>query len=255
MNKGMLSIFRKAEVAKAEESASSKLAMALYGPAARPAPPAVTSKPSSPVSEEPRARLVFGIDATASRQRALATSAALTEEMLEAMPGELDVALAVHGGNRVHTFTPFFTDAFMVQELVAGIRCKTGHTRMLDILERVLKTEGVSVVVYVGDTFEEDAKRARKVATALGARGTRLIILHDTSTYTSDGAEVFSMMAKITSGAVLPFDSSALPKLRELLSAVAVLAVGGTELLVAKQEAMPAARLLLAHLKEKGEEP
>lgn len=250
MSKGMLAIFRKREVAKADEAASSNLAAVLYGPVARIAPPVVATKPPPKAPDLPRARLVFAFDATSSRESAWATSTALTDALLAALPGQLDVALAVHGGNKLHTFTRFESDAGRLRDRAAGVRCKAGYTRLLDILARVLETEGVGTVVYVGDVFEESEAHARKLAALMGSRNIRLIILHDRTSRDFGGAEVFADMAARTGGAVLPFDASALPRLRELLSAVAVLAVGGTELLAARQEAVPAARLLLEHLKE-----
>ena len=249
MSKGVLSIFRKAEVAKAGDAPADKLAIALYGPAARPAPPAIAPKPAPPVAAEPRAKLVFAFDATASREMAWGTSTALTDALLAALPGQLDVALAVHGGSKVHTFTGFESDAGKLRDRAAGVRCKAGHTRFLPILLRVLETEGVGIVVYVGDVLEESHRQARKIAAALGARNIRLIILHDTGSRDVGGEEIFAEMARLTEGAVLPFDASALPRLRELLAAVAVLAVGGTEMLAKKRDTMPAARLLLQHLK------
>ena len=257
MSKGMLSIFRKREVAKADDAASNKLAAVLYGPVARIAPPAVAAKPPPPVVADPqRARMVFGFDASASREDAWAASTALTDALLSALPGQLDVALAVHGGGKLHTFTRFERDASKLRDRAAGVRCKAGYTKFLDILSRVLETEGVGTVVYVGDVFEESERQARKLAAKLAARNIRLIILHDAprlSAVDYAGAyietNIFAEMAAITGGCVLPFDASALSRLRELLSAVAVLAVGGTEMLAAKQETMPAARLLLEHLK------
>jgi len=195
----------------------------------------------------PPARLVFAFDATASREAAWATSTALTDALLAALPGQLQVALTVHGGGKVHTFTRFESDANKLRDRAASVRCRAGYTRMLDILARVLETEDVGTVVYVGDVFEESERKARKIAAALAARNIRLIILQDAPGYGE--TDIFAEMAAITGGAVLPFDASALPRLRDLLSAVAVLAVGGTELLAAKQETMPAARLLLQHLK------
>lgn len=255
MSKGMLSIFRKGETAKAEDTASStpsKLTAALYGQVARPAPPPLSSKRPPIAAEAPRAKLVFAFDATASREVAWETSTALTDALLAALPGRLDVALAVHGGNEVHTFTRFESDAGELRDLAAGVRCRAGHTKLLDLLARVLETEGVDLVLYVGDTFEESPRRARKLAAALAARNTRLIILHDASSNNFGGEEVFAEMARLTSGAVLPFDAAALPRLRELLAAVAVLAVGGMPLLTARKEALPGAHLLLEHLKDKG---
>src|SRR6185312_7334552 len=57
-----------------------------------------------------RARLVFGFDATASREPAWDTARQVTDALVRALPGELDVALAVHGGARLHTFTDFTAD-------------------------------------------------------------------------------------------------------------------------------------------------
>jgi hypothetical protein len=48
---------------------------------------------------------------------------------------------------------------------------------------------------------------------------------------------------------VLPFDVNAPAGLRELLAAVAVYAVGGTEMLEEKREELPGAVLLLEHLR------
>ena len=49
---------------------------------------------------------------------------------------------------------------------------------------------------------------------------------------------------------MLPFDADAIDELAELLQAIAVLAVGGTELVEEKQDTMPAAPVLLERLAE-----
>jgi hypothetical protein len=59
---------------------------------------------------------------------------------------------------------------------------------------------------------------------------------------------VFWDLAKRTGGCVLPFDASATGRLRDLLSAVAVYAVGGEKLLRERQHALPGAVVLLEHL-------
>jgi hypothetical protein len=250
MSKGMLSIFRKPEAAKADDAPQSRLAAALYGPVTtRPAPPVAAPIAPPAVADLPRAKLVFAFDATASRDAAWRTSTALTDALLAALPGQLDVALAAHGGGKLHTFTRFESNASKLRDRAAGVRCMAGATRLLDIISRVLETEGVSTVVYIGDVFEESERQARKLAGLMGKRHIRLIILQDTDCIGDPEKGIFAEMAALTGGCVLPFEASALPRLRDLLSAVAVLAVGGTELLAAKQETMPAARLLLAHLK------
>jgi hypothetical protein len=215
---------------------------------ARSGPVAGTAQPDAgaPASRPP-ARLVFAVDATASRKTAWNTARRLTDTLIGTLPGELDVSLAVHGGNRLHTFTNFGTSAHKLRKIAAGVRCEVGATKLLDILTRVLECEGVRVVVYIGDTFEESEDTARRLADALGARGIRIIILHDVAGEYG-GRHVFDDMAQRTGGAVIEFDPLAVRRLRELLAAVAVLAVGGPSLLAERQNTMAAAGPLLRQI-------
>lgn len=228
----------------------------LAGPAARPLtvqPPPLSAPPLEKIE---RARMVLAVDATASRARAWKASQEVMGAMFTALPGELDVALAVHGGGKVQTFTGFMPDVKSLRRIAARVTCKGGYTKLLEIFERVLKLKRVRVVVYVGDVFEESRPYALRLAKMLAAKDTRVIILHDTvhtdarysGSLDHDDGEVFRQIAAITGGAVLPFDASALDRLSELLQAVSVLAVGGPELLETKQQTMPAAPLLIERI-------
>jgi hypothetical protein len=196
--------------------------------------------------------LVFAVDATASREPAWATARQVTDALVKALPGELDVALAVHGGSRVHTFTEFTTDANTLRDRAAGIACKAGLTRLLPILSAGLERPAVRVVIYIGDVFEESLAQGRRLADAMGAKGTKLIVLHDTADPAARrDAEVFWDLAKRTGGCVLPFDASTSGRLRDLLSALAVYAVGGEKLLRERRDDLPGAVALLEHLGRK----
>ncbi len=219
-----------------------KLTAALPAVLTHAEPPAETSASSRP-------RLIFAVDATASREPAWAAARRVTDALVKALPGELDVALAVHGGSRVHTFTGFTDDAATLRDRAAGVACEAGMTRLLPILATSLKQQSVRVVIYIGDVFEESLSRGRELADALGARGTKLIVLHDTANRSARrDAEVFWDLAKRTGGCVLPFDASASGRLRDILSAVAVYAVGGEKLLRERRHALPGAVALLEHL-------
>ncbi|MGA3397714.1 MAG: hypothetical protein ABSC95_00735 [Acetobacteraceae bacterium] len=199
-----------------------------------------------------RPRLVFGFDATASREPAWQMARTVTDALVRALPGELDVALAVHGGGLLHTFTAFTADANALRDRAAGIRCMAGQTRLLAILARSLREPGVRVVTYIGDVFEESLPRGQRLADELGARGVKLIVLHDTSDWAARrDAEVFLDLARRTGGCVLPFDLGAPDRLRDILAAAAVYAVGGEVMLREKQHEMPGAVLLLEHLRRK----
>jgi hypothetical protein len=205
-------------------------------------PPAEAGTPHRP-------RLVFAVDATASREPAWAAARRVTDVLVKALPGELDVALAVHGGSRVHTFTGFTNDAATLRDRAAGVMCEAGTTRLLPILSAGLKQPGVRVVVYIGDVFEESVLHGRQLADAMGRQGTKLIVLHDTADPSARrDAEVFWDLAKRSGGCVLPFDANASGRLRDLLSAVAVYAVGGEKLLRERRHELPGAVALLEHL-------
>jgi|SRR5579872_4392276 len=202
------------------------------------------------IGEPTRPRLIFGFDATASREPAWAAARGVTDALVKALPGELDVALAVHGGSILHTFTSFTSDANALRDRAAAIKCIAGHTRLLAILSRALSNPDVRVVVYIGDVFEESQGRGQKMADAMGLKGIKLIVLHDVADWNARrDAEVFLDLARRTGGCVLPFDANAPARLRELLAAVAVYAVGGTELLEEKRGEMPGAVVLLEHLR------
>jgi hypothetical protein len=228
---------RPVPIARANDSAGRSAAL----------PAAHRSAQASDRSSVSRPRLVFGVDATASREPAWDAAVPLTDVLLRTLPGKLDAALAVHGGNEVH-WSEFTSDPRELRDRAAGVRCRAGETRLLEILRRVLELDGVGVVVYIGDMFEESPREARRLADALLLRGTRVIVLHDTSSGDMSAKPVFQMLAQRTGGAVLPFDISALDRLGELLQAVAVLAVDGMEGLQANRETMPATMLLLEHI-------
>jgi hypothetical protein len=215
-------------------------ALPVLGPNAEP--PVETGVP-------PRPRLIFAVDATASREPAWAAARQVTDALVRALPGALDVALAVHGGSRVHTFTAFTNDANTLRDRAAGVACAPGMTRLLPILSASLTRPAVRVVIYIGDVFEENIHQGRQIADTMGAQGTKLIVLHDTADPTARrDAEVFWDLAKRTGGCVLPFDARASGRLRDLLSAVAVYAVGGEKLLRARRHELPGAVALLEHL-------
>jgi hypothetical protein len=205
-------------------------------------PPAETGTPARP-------RLIFAVDATASREPAWAAARQVTDALVKALPGALDVALAVHGGSRVHTFTAFTSDANTLRDRAAGVSCVAGATRLLPILSASLKRPAVRVVIYIGDVFEESIVQGRQLADAMGARGTKLIVLHDTADPSARrDAEVFWDLARRTGGCVLPFEAGASGRLRDVLSAVAVYAVGGEKLLRERRHDLPGAVALLEHL-------
>jgi len=150
-------------VATAVMTAVPSRAAALLSALAHAKPPATTAPPARP-------RLVFAVDATASREPAWAVARQVTDSLVKALPGELDVALAVHGGSRVHTFTAFTSDPTMLRDRAAGVACAAGTTRLLPILTASLNQAAVRVVIYIGDVFEESMAQGRRLADVMAGR-------------------------------------------------------------------------------------
>lgn len=210
--------------------------------------PALVAAALTPRSARPR--LVFALDATASREPAWEAAKATTDALFSAVPGELDVALAVHGGSRIQMFSDFTASAGDLRDRAATVACKAGVTRLVEIMTRCRDLGGVRVLVYIGDVFEEDLAQAEEVAASLRLRGTRVVVLHDRAQAPAldASAEAFHIIAKITGGAVLPFDAASRTKLRDMLEALATFAVGGIKLLRERSGTLPGASDLLKRL-------
>ena len=219
-------------------------------PAARPSRPGADLVAAALSSGRPR--LVLAIDATASREPCWSAARQVTDSLFSAIPGGLDVALAVHGGSNVHTFTEFSSDPNALRDKAATIECYCGETRLVPILERARDTRA-KVIVYIGDVYEESHSDLVEAAGALRLRGTKVIVLHDTSGGVDPQSKrAFTELADRTQGAVLPFDPSSINKLKEILEAIAILAIGGIKLLESKAGQLPGARLLLANINKCG---
>jgi len=195
-----------------------------------------------------RPRLVFAIDATASREPAWEAAKQTTDSLFSALPGELDVALAVHGGGTVRQFSAFSSDLQRFRDLAAAVTCQAGHTQMVQLMERTRTHPDVKVFVYIGDCFEESEDAAYEAADAMKARGTKAIMLHDAMTGTSHARQVFEEIARRTGGVCVDFHGGDKQEMKDIFEAVAVLAVGGVKLLEQRRAQLPGAAKLLPHL-------
>jgi hypothetical protein len=254
---GLLSIFRRGGAAQAATSAPAlpggprlpRGAVAVPTlptlPSAVPLPPPRVSRPAAsatPESGEQR-RLLIGFDATASREPTWKEASRLMDTLLSTLPGKLELSLAAHGGGRLHTLTRYTTDAAKLRDKAGGVRCQGGYTRLLDILDHPAAFKA-DLLLYIGDMFEESARRAGKAADKLAKCGTRVIILQEGDD--DDARRVFADIAERTGGALLPFDISSFDRIgKELVELIAVLAVEGVEAVEAKAATMPAATSLL----------
>lgn len=194
----------------------------------------VASMPAVRAASGRPGRLLFAIDATASRQPSWDRACHLQAEMFQAVKeiGGLAVSLAYYRGFGEFAATPFLTSAEEVARRMTGVSCLGGHTQILRTLKHALAEttrERVNAVVFIGDAIEEDVDPICHVAGELGLRSTPVFTFQEGHNPVAGNA--FRQVARLSGGAWAPFDAASADALRDLLRAVAVYAAGGRQAL------------------------
>ena len=177
-----------------------------------------------------RGRLIFAMDATASREPSWDRACHIQSEMfLETETlGGLDIQLCYYRGFREFHATRWLGSSSDLLAQMKDVRCAGGITQ----IERVLKhtaaesrQQKVDALVFVGDCMEEDIDRLCHLAGELGIIGVPAFLIHEGTDAAAE--RTFREVARLSGGAYCRFDASSAQQLRDLLSAVAVFAAGG----------------------------
>lgn len=177
-----------------------------------------------------RGRLIFAMDATASREPTWDTAIQIQAEMFSetAALGGLEVQLAWYRGFGEFRASEWVGDSKALVARMTGVRCLAGRTQIGRVLKNAVveaKRGRVGALVFVGDAMEEDLDALGDLAGRLGLLGVRMFIFHEGRD--PGVGRAFEHLAKLTGGACCRFDASSAKQLRELLAAVAVYAAGG----------------------------
>lgn len=177
-----------------------------------------------------RGRLLFAIDATASREPTWDMACQIQSEMFASTDdiGGLEVQLAFYRGFGEMKVTGWLDSAEDLVRRMVKVRCLAGRTQIRKLLRHALKETGrakVDALVFVGDVVEEDIDELGHLAGKLGLEGTPVFIFHEGGEPISRRA--FEQVAKLSGGAYCSFDAGSAQQLRDLLAAVAVFSTGG----------------------------
>ncbi|MET4804928.1 VWA domain-containing protein [Limibacillus sp. MBR-115] len=192
------------------------------------------SKVSSLAVSQPdqgnRGRLIFALDATASRQPTWDRAMDLQAEMFNqtASLGGLEVQLAYYRGFGEFRVSKWHPDGHGLLRAMTGVSCFAGRTQIRKVLKHALKEtrkQKVGALVFVGDSMEEDLDTLGELAGKLGLVGIPCFIFHEGGDVSV--RQAFEQIARLSGGACCSFDASSARQLRDLLSAVAVYAAGG----------------------------
>jgi hypothetical protein len=186
-----------------------------------------------------RGRLIFALDATASREPTWDRACRIQGEMFEATAalGGLDVKLVYYRGFNECKASRWLTSAAELHRVMRAVSCIGGETQIERVLGYALSETGnqrVNALVFVGDAMEENVDRLCRLAGELGLNGVPIFLFHEGADPVAGRA--FQQMAKLSRGAYLRFDLASAGRLKELLAAVAVYAAGGYRALAAYGE-------------------
>ncbi len=187
-----------------------------------------------PVVTGHRGRLIFAMDATASRGPTWHQAIGIQADMFKeaATAGGLDVQLAYYRGMMEFDTTPWTADAIRMVEHMRRVSFLSGQTQIERILNHAsdeTRRKKVNAVVFIGDAMEESADIIEAAAGKLGVLGVPVFVFHEGGG--EPAASAFKRIAALTRGAYASFDASSPQKLRALLKAVAIYAAGGARAL------------------------
>ena len=181
-----------------------------------------------------RGRLIFAMDATASREPTWDRASHIQAEMFSetASLGGLEIQLVYYRGFGECRASGWVAKADDLLRRMTAVTCLAGHTQIGKVLRHAIKeteNKSVNALVFVGDCIEEDIDRLGQFAGRLGLLGVPCFMFHEGGDPVARRA--FEQIAKLTGGACCSFDATSAQQLKELLAAVAVFAAGGRKAL------------------------
>lgn len=179
-------------------------------------------------------RLIFAIDATASRQPTWDRACQIQAEMFSetASLGGLAIRLCYFRGFGEFHASPWLTESAALVHQMTSVTCLAGTTQIARVLRNAVDEAGkvrVNALVYIGDCLEESEDELGELAGKLGLFGVPVFAFQEGGEGRAERA--FRRMARLTRGAYMKFDSASAKNLRDLLKAVAVYAAGGQKAL------------------------
>ena len=195
-------------------------------------------------------RLIFAMDATASREPTWDQAARIQSAMFADTRalGGLEVQLCFYRGFQEFESSDWIGESDLLLRRMNRVFCAAGLTQIGRILDHAItqaERGRVNALVFVGDCMEEDRERLADLAGRLGLLHVPAFVFQEGRDPTAEPS--FREIARLSGGAWCPFDANSPGLLRDLLGAVAVYAAGGHKALARYGQARGGAVLALTH--------
>jgi hypothetical protein len=185
-------------------------------------------------------RMLFALDATASRRAAWNVASKLQVDMFRQAGAGLSVSLAYFRGFDEFKATGWVTSGESLVRPMLKLEVQTGPTQIRRVLRHALNQHAqnpIAALTYVGDAFEESIDEIAGLSSELGALGLPAFMFLEGEPGGDDDAEdAFRVIAKKSGGAFFWFginSPQAVAQFAETLNAVAKLAVGDADAITA----------------------
>jgi len=199
-------------------------------------------------------RLIFGLDATLSRQPTWDQAVSIQSQMFGAAShvGALEMQIAFYRGLGEFRKSKWSQDGADLAQRMSRVTCMGGLTQIARLLRHGLNTarqESLDALVFVGDAMEENPDELCDLAGRFNMYSCPLFIFQEGAD--PQVREVFENMARLSGGAYAAFEEGSADKLQCLLKAVAIYAAGGkTALKQLADEGDGVARALLGQVRK-----
>lgn len=210
-------------------------------------------KVSRTPSPQQRGRLIFALDATASRQRTWDQACQLQGDMFLKTRGlgNLNIQIAFYRGYNEFRVGPWHSEPAKLVKAMQSVSCLGGQTQIRKVLQHAVeetKARPVQALVFIGDCVEEPVDLLAQFAGQLNILSVPIFIFQEG--HDPNAKLVFSQLAKLSGGAHCQFDQNSAHQLGELLNAVAVYATGGFMALSNLNSAAPIVKQLTHQLRK-----
>src|SRR5215469_2263744 len=196
-----------------------------------------------------KGRLMFAMDATASREPTWDRACRIQGEMFEVASGlgGIEIQLVYYRGYAECKASRWLQSATELHDAMRAVTCVAGETQIERVLRHAIaaaRDEHLDALVFVGDAMEENADTLAQLAGELALLNVPTFVFQEGNDPAV--ARVFREIAQLSRGAYCPFDSSSASELKALLGAVAAYAAGGHQALADYSRRAGGSALLLA---------
>lgn len=209
----------------------------------------VASLPAQVRPVAAKGRLIFAMDATASREPSWDHASRIQGEMFEAAAnlGGIEIQLVYYRSYAECKASRWLRTATELHDTMRAVICAAGETQIERVLRHAIaiaRSEHLDALVFVGDAMEENADTLAQLAGELALLNVPAFIFHEGNNPAV--ASIFREIARLSRGAYCPFNSSSAAELKALLGAVAAYAAGGRQALAEYSRRTGGSALLLA---------